>query len=167
MTQPPPDPATLAAAPLPECPKASSLAIAALICAIAGICTAGLTGLIGLILGIVALKKIGASGGTLGGRGIAIAAIIVGAVTLIIGVIFLGIPVLVYLFAHDQREWTREIWEEAPEGAEEDSGPFFEGELNRAPDLPQRPPAAPWAAPVLEESRLAFGAVPALPAAIG
>ena len=159
MTQPPPDPATLAAPPLPESPKAGGLTIAALVCSIAGICTGGLGGLVGLILGIVALKKIGASGGTMGGRGIAIAAIIVGAVTLIVGAIFLGLPLLFMWFRSDMHDWTTETWEKTKEGADEDASPFFEGELNRAPDFPERRPAAPWLAPVFEERRLAFAAV--------
>jgi hypothetical protein len=42
---------------------------------------------VGLILGIVAAKKIKASGGTIGGRGLAIAGIIVSILTLIIGLV--------------------------------------------------------------------------------
>ena len=166
MTQPPPDPATLAAPPLPESPKTSGLAIAALICGIAGICTGGLGGLVGLILGIVALKKIGESGGTVGGRGLAIAAIIVGAFTLIIGAIFLGVPLLFMGSRSGVHDWTAETWEKGREDAEEDPGPFFGEGLNRAPDFPERRPAAPWLAPVLEEHRLAFAAVAAVPTAV-
>ncbi|HUU93664.1 MAG TPA: DUF4190 domain-containing protein [Phycisphaerae bacterium] len=166
MTQPPPDPATLAAPPLPESPKASGLTIAALVCSIAGICTCGLGGIVGLILGIVALRKIGASGGTMGGRGIAIAAIIVGGFTLIIGALFLGVPLLLMGFRSGVHDWTTETWEKAKEDDEEDATPFFGEELNRAPDFPERRPAAPWLAPALEERRLAFAAVAAVPTAI-
>ena len=164
MTQPPPDPATLAAPPLPEGPKTSGLAIASLICGIAGLCTCGLGGLVGLVLSLVAMGRIRRSRGELGGRGIALAGLIVsiiaGALALIHLAIFLGI------FAEPLREWARAFWEQAREGAEEDPGPFFGEELNRAPDFPERRPAAPWLAPVLEERRLAFAAVAAVPAAI-
>lgn len=154
------------ASPASSGPKTSGLAIASLICAIAGICTGGIGGIVGIILGIVALKKIGASGGSMGGRGIAIAAIIVGAVTLFLGAIFLGVPLLLMRFRSEVQEWPTETWEGTVEDAEEDSGPFLPGELNQAPDFPQRRPAAPWLAPVLEERRLAFAAVAVGPTAI-
>ena len=80
-------------APAPA-PKTSGHAIAGLLVGLGGLCTCGVGGIAGLVLSIVALKKIDASGGTLGGRGLAIAGIIASAVCiligLIIGLIFLG-----------------------------------------------------------------------------
>jgi len=70
--------------PSPQTPKTSGLAIASLICGLVGPCTAGLASIAGLILGIVSLKKIKAGGGAVGGRGLAIAGIIVSVVTLIL-----------------------------------------------------------------------------------
>jgi hypothetical protein len=67
-------------------PKTSGLAIASLILGIIGPCSLGLLSIVGLILGIVGLKKIKASGGAVGGRGLAIAGILVSIITLIIGV---------------------------------------------------------------------------------
>lgn len=58
-------------------PKTSGLAIASLVLGILGLCTMGVTGLIGVILGIVALMKINKSAGALGGKGLAIAGICV------------------------------------------------------------------------------------------
>jgi hypothetical protein len=75
-------------------PKTSGHAIAGLIVGLGGLCTCGVGGIVGLVLSLVALKKIDASGGTLGGRGLAIAGIIASAVCilvgLVIGLIFLG-----------------------------------------------------------------------------
>ena len=64
-------PAPLAAPPGPA--KTSGVAIASLILGILGFC--GITALVGLILGIVALVKINRSGGRLSGQGLAIAGI--------------------------------------------------------------------------------------------
>ena len=68
--------------------KTSGLAIASLALGIAGPCTLGLGSIIGLILGIVGLVKIGRSAGAKGGRGLAIAGIAVSG---------LGIAILPFL----------------------------------------------------------------------
>ena len=61
--------------------KTSGLAIASLILGICGFCTLGITGVIGLILGIVALSTIRKERGRLRGNGLAIAGIIVSCVS--------------------------------------------------------------------------------------
>jgi prepilin-type processing-associated H-X9-DG protein len=66
--------------------KTSGLAIASLVLGILGIC--GITALIGLILGIIALVKVKQSRGALGGGGIALAGIIVSAISLLMIPIF-------------------------------------------------------------------------------
>ena len=71
----------------PSKPKTSGLAIASLILGIVGGCSLGVLSIVGLILGIVAAKKIKAGGGAVGGRGMAIAGIIISIVTLIIGLV--------------------------------------------------------------------------------
>ncbi|MBN2180656.1 MAG: type II secretion system major pseudopilin GspG [Sedimentisphaerales bacterium] len=68
----------------PIIPKTSGLAIAALIISICGLLTVGLLAPVGLILSIVALRKIQKSDGKLGGKAIAIVGIIISVVTLII-----------------------------------------------------------------------------------
>jgi hypothetical protein len=73
---PPPPQATLG-----EC-KNSSLAVASLVLGILGFC--GITALVGLILGIVALVKIKRSGGRLSGQGLAIAGICVSVFMLLV-----------------------------------------------------------------------------------
>ena len=70
---------------VPSQPKTSGLAIASLVCGIVGPCTGGLLSIVGIILGIVGMGKIKRSGGAVGGRGLAIAGLIVSVVTLIIG----------------------------------------------------------------------------------
>jgi hypothetical protein len=67
--------------------KTAGLAIASLVAGILGLCTAGLGGIAGLVLGIVALRKIGRSGGALRGRGLAIAGLIVSVCTLFLWVL--------------------------------------------------------------------------------
>src|SRR4030042_476949 len=64
--------------------KTSGLAIASLVLAVCGIFTCGLTAIIGLILGIVGLCAIRKRADQLKGRGLAIAGIVVSAVTIVI-----------------------------------------------------------------------------------
>ena len=66
-------------------PKTSGMAIASLVCGILGFCTAGIASLIGLVLGIVAIKKVNSSGGVISGRGLAIGGIILSVVSLMVG----------------------------------------------------------------------------------
>jgi len=63
-----------------EPPKTSGMAIASIICAIAGFCT-GITSIIGFILGIIALKQIRRSEGRLTGDGLAIGGIVISVVS--------------------------------------------------------------------------------------
>jgi len=57
--------------------KTSGMAIASLMLGILGFCTAGLSAIVGAILGIIGLRAIGKSAGRLKGRGLAIAGIVV------------------------------------------------------------------------------------------
>ena len=83
----PPLPSSITS-PVPPSPKRTSgLAIASLILGILGIFPCGLTALIGLILGIVAMSQVRKSNGTLGGHGLALAGTIVSAVLLLFGVL--------------------------------------------------------------------------------
>jgi general secretion pathway protein G len=59
-------------------PPSSGLATASLVCGILGFFTGGLTGLIAVILGHIALLKIRRSGGTVEGRGLAIGGLVTG-----------------------------------------------------------------------------------------
>ena len=86
MTQAPPE--APSSPPPPAGPKTSGLAIASLVCGIAGFCTGGLAGIVGLILGIVALCGIGKSQGQRKGKGLAIAGIVVSIVSLVALVAF-------------------------------------------------------------------------------
>jgi hypothetical protein len=86
---------TAAAPPIPplappsgSAPVISGLAIASLVLGVLGIVTLGLTGIPGLILGIIALRQINRSPGRLGGTGMAIAGMCVS------GVMLLFLPIM-------------------------------------------------------------------------
>jgi Domain of unknown function (DUF4190)/GYF domain 2 len=85
---PPPLPAGAAATPA----KTSGMAITSLVLGILGIATCGLTVLlsapVGLILGIVAMNKIGKNPGQLRGKGLALAGIIMSSLTFLLIPIF-------------------------------------------------------------------------------
>lgn len=65
-------------------PKASGLAIASLICGLLGFVTAGLSGIAAVITGHMAISAINKSGGALAGRGMSIAGLITGYLTILI-----------------------------------------------------------------------------------
>jgi hypothetical protein len=71
------------ASPAGAAPKTSGLAITSLILGVLGVITCGITAIIGLILGIVSMRKIQNSGGRLGGWGVALAGTIVSGIFLI------------------------------------------------------------------------------------
>ena len=74
-------------APMGPRPRASGLAIASLILGLLALPSCGATGLIGLILGIVALSIISTSTEPLGGRGAAIWGIVLSAVGMVLSVV--------------------------------------------------------------------------------
>ena len=65
-------------------PKASGLAIASLVCGLLGFVTAGLSGIAAVITGHMAISAINKSGGALAGRGMSIAGLITGYLTILI-----------------------------------------------------------------------------------
>ncbi|HUU93662.1 MAG TPA: DUF4190 domain-containing protein [Phycisphaerae bacterium] len=85
-TQPPADPQIVPPAPPPGPAKRCGLAIASLVCGILSLPTVGLGAILAVILGIVGLVKISKSHGALGGKGMAIAGIVLG------GLFFLALP---------------------------------------------------------------------------
>jgi len=111
-------------------PKTSGLAIASLVCGISGIVTCGVSAIAGLILGIVALSKIGKSGGKIGGRGLAIAGIVVSACMIVVGFLVTGMPFLLVLFRDEITDWVTDIWEDARGEAQDEQEDFFgDGQL--------------------------------------
>jgi len=82
----------------PAAAKTSGLAVASLVAGMLGLCTAGLGGIVGLILGAVALRRIGRSSGLLRGRALAITGLIFSVCTLLLWVLAAGIGGGVYLF---------------------------------------------------------------------
>ena len=86
------------AAPLPPAAKTSGLAIASLVCGIAGLCLAGIPSIAGIILGVMGLGRIRRSVGQTSGRGIAIAGIITSIVGLVLWVVLAAIIALLVGF---------------------------------------------------------------------
>ncbi len=68
--------------------KTSGMAVTSLVLGILGFLTCGLTGLVGGILGVVALVGINNSRGHLRGQGLAVSGIVVSAVSLISALLF-------------------------------------------------------------------------------
>lgn len=77
--------------PLPATPKTSGMAISSLVLGILGVFTCGITALIGLILGIIAMVKVKNSGGKLGGGGVALAGTIVSGIFLVMFLVMIPI----------------------------------------------------------------------------
>lgn len=75
---------------MPRQAVSSGLAIGALVCGIVGFCVPGL-GLVAIILGVVALIKASSSPETHGGRGMAIGGIIAGVLSLLAGILAIGV----------------------------------------------------------------------------
>ena len=76
--------ASPAARPGVAAPRANALAITSLVLGCLGLLTCGITSLVGLVLGIIALVRINKSGGQVGGKGIALAGTIVSAALLVL-----------------------------------------------------------------------------------
>jgi len=98
--------------PIGTAPKISGLAIASLVAGLAGFCIPIVGGSAGLVLGIVALRQIGRSGGTVGGKGLAIGGVVASAVSLLFGlvvaIILVGGAFVVQKRAVGMREHVRE-----------------------------------------------------------
>jgi hypothetical protein len=75
-------PPPLSASTFPVPAKTSALAVTSLVLGVLGVFTCGITALIGLIFGIVAMTKVKNSGGRLGGFGLALAGTIVSGIFL-------------------------------------------------------------------------------------
>jgi hypothetical protein len=112
--------------------KTSGGAIASLVCSLLGLVTCGLSAIVGVILGIVALRRIHRSQGMLRGRGLAIAGIVLGCVLFVMGAILGAIPASV-IFRNEINNWTVEMWQRARGEADEEPGDFFGENQNRSP----------------------------------
>lgn len=159
------------AAGAPGKARTSGLAIASLVAGMLGLCTAGLASIVGLILGITALKKIGRSGGTLRGRALAIAGLIVSVCTLLLWVLAGAVGGVFYLVEEAPRmemsrhyEVNRAITtlsevEAALNRYQDDIGhppTAEEGGLRalvRQPTLKDQPPDSKWKGPYLNTRR--------------
>jgi len=160
----PPGPGQAAGTPYSPAagPKTSGLAVASLVLGIAGLCTCGVTSLVGLILGIVALGKVNRSGGTLGGRGVAIGGIVASALTLLLGVALWVATAALHFYADRSVTWLRDMsvqqtLEEtaiALEAYRMDVGHYpteAEGGLEALLRRPPNVPDTAWHGPYLDE----------------
>jgi hypothetical protein len=127
------------AAGAPGTAKISGLAIASLVAGMLGLCTAGLGGIAGLILGVTALKRIGRSGGALRGRALAIAGLIVSVCTLLLWVLAAAIGGVYYLVDQSDRAANVRSYY-IPQARQTLSE--VEGALNRYQDDVGHPPTA-------------------------
>lgn len=98
--QPPPGPPGYGAPqPQPQygysaAPKSNGLAIASLVCGLAGILTCGVASLAAIPLGFVAISQINKSNGTQTGKGLAIGGIVTGFIVVIGGIaLWIGLVV--------------------------------------------------------------------------
>jgi len=92
IPSPPPPMAYTTTAPVPT--VNNDMATASLVLGILGFCTGGLGGLVGIILGLVALSQINASQGRMKGHGIAIGGIITSGIAIFVG-FFLAVVMLI------------------------------------------------------------------------
>jgi len=127
--------------------KGPTLAIASLICGIGGLLTCGLSAVVGVILGIVALVKLNKAGAT-SGKGLAIAGLVVSAL-----MTFAVLPEIGFLifFRETIKEWVADTWEEDLREEQQEQDNFFGGPLDRL-GLP-RPRLRPAALPALVDRR--------------
>jgi len=89
---------------IPIQPKTSGMAIASLVCGILALCL-GLPGLLGLIFGIIAIRKINGSGGTIGGKGLAIGGMVTSGLG--VGMILLSAILLLPILAKAKNKANR------------------------------------------------------------
>lgn len=78
-------------------PKLNGLALAAILCATVGIFLFGLGPLVGFVLGINALKEINQNPDRYWGKGLAIAAIVIGGIALLFGILILIVLIAIML----------------------------------------------------------------------
>ena len=114
---PPPLPPRLGAAPAAASssasatgPKTSGMAIASLVLGLVGFC--GVTAIMGMILGLVSLIKIGKSNGQLKGKGLAISGMILSSLMFIV---FLGAAAGVLLPALSKAKYQRQFERDRPQ----------------------------------------------------
>lgn len=79
--------------------QTSGLAIASLVCSLAGLCTAGLGAVVGVIFGIVALAKIKRSRGALKGTGLAIGGLAAGGLIIILHALLTCLALYLYMLS--------------------------------------------------------------------
>ena len=82
--------------PYANAPTTSGMAVASLVCSIAGV-LCGIGAILGIIFGFIARSQIRAAGGVQKGEGLALAGIIIGFVVVGLGVV---VVILIVAFGH-------------------------------------------------------------------
>src|SRR5918995_1248899 len=106
-TPPPPPPAPPAYGEQPagygyqSTPKTNGLAIASLVLGIAQIFLCIIGGILSLVFGYIARRQIDESGGTQGGRGMAIAGIILGWIGIGLGIAYIVVIIIAVIVSDD------------------------------------------------------------------
>ena len=137
----------------PAVAKTSRLAIASIICGALGVVTCGVSAVLGLILGIIALTRCGQGTAPGRSRGLAIAGVVVSGF-MILGGAAIDLPLLglLILFRNEIKDWTVDIWEQAQDESEKEQDDFFGEEMDRLdllrPHLWLTPSPAAYLCPV-------------------
>jgi len=76
------------------------MAVASLVCGLAGPCTGGLSALVGLVLGMVGAGRIDRSAGALRGKGLAVGGVIASVIGMILGILVLGAAAGLFFLAY-------------------------------------------------------------------
>ena len=131
MTQAPPE---APSSPPPAGTNSRRLAIASIICGALGIVTCGVSAVLGLILGVIALTRCGQGTAPGRSRGLAIAGVVVSGF-MILGGAAIDLPLLglLIIFREEMKEWVLDAWEEANPPTADD---FFGGDLMERFGLP-------------------------------
>jgi len=118
--------------PPPAGTNSRRLAIASIICGALGIVTCGVSAVLGLILGIIALTRCGQGTAPGRSRGLAIAGVVVSGF-MILGGAAIDLPLLglLIIFRNEIKDWTVDIWESDYAEAEKEQDDFFGEEMER------------------------------------
>ena len=109
----------------PVKPKADGLATWSLILGIAGLLTCGLTAVVGLVLGIIALARKRGQEGTRRARNLAIAGVLISVIMIPVTLPMTG---LLIIFRNEIRAWVGGVWSEAKNESQSDQDPWFGGQ---------------------------------------
>jgi hypothetical protein len=80
-------------------PRNNGMAVASLVCSLAGLVSCGVLAILGIIFGFVARNQIERSRGTETGKGLATAGIVIGSVLVALGILYIVFWVIILGFS--------------------------------------------------------------------